>query len=110
MNVVIIGSLSCIGMIEEIEKFFVDQFGFECVTAPSDTQVGSLVKIQQRYIEKIAAADLVVVCPKDFRRVTVEDVDKEAYEEILYMGESTSYEIALAKQFNKPVVYWTPWV
>lgn len=65
------------------------------IHSPLDNQDGELVDIQRAFIDKLAAADVIVAiskpndeCPWKFT-----------------FGESTSYELALADYFKKKVVY-----
>lgn len=99
MVVTIIGSLSNKKEMEEI-KAFLERRGFK-VNSPGDPEVQKkpLEDIQSTWIEKIEEADLIVAVPKDVALTANGD---SKY--ILEFGESTSYEMAIARRFNKPIL------
>ena len=70
------------------------------IHTPMDDQNGSLYAIQRKFIEKIAEADIVFVVPKALK-------DKSGYWTPinLVIGESTSYELAIANYLNKFVCF-----
>lgn len=100
MVVTIIGSLSNEKEMEEI-KAFLEEEGFK-VNSPGDPEIQKkpLVDIQSTMIEKIEEADLVVAVPEDVALTANGD---SKY--ILEFGESTSYEMAIARKFNKPILF-----
>lgn len=100
MVVTIIGSLSNKKEMEEI-KVFLEEEGFK-VNSPGDPEIQKkpLVDIQSTRIEKIEEADLIVAVPKDVA-LTANGGSKY----ILEFGESTSYEMAIARKFNKPILF-----
>lgn len=104
MNIVIISSLSNEEDIKTLREVFQSFNGgvFDVIT-PLDDQTGSLCNLQLGYIEKIEGADLVVAIPK--KRILNPVADIGTTIEYIF-GESTSYEIAIARHFNKPFVIW----
>ena len=100
MIVTIIGSLRKKKEMDEI-KAFLEKCG-AIVNSPGDPEVQKkpLVDIQSTWIEKIEEADLIVAVPKDVALTTNGD---SKY--ILEFGESTSYEMAIARRFNKPILF-----
>lgn len=72
------------------------------VNVPGDpeAQKEPLVDIQRRWIEKIEEADLIIAVPK---RVAMTANGDSKY--VLEFGESTSYEMAIARRFNKPILF-----
>lgn len=98
MIVTIIGSLSKADRIKEVRKHL-EKMG-NIVNAPIDPELQKLplVQIQMKWIEKIKEADIIIAIPKSVEGKT------NGSGEISYMfGESTSYEMAIAAEFNKPV-------
>lgn len=100
MVVTIIGRLSKKKEMDEIKAFW-EQCG-AVVNSPGDPEVQKkpLVDIQSTWIEKIEEADLIVAVPKDVALTANGD---SKY--ILEFGESTSYEMAIARRFNKPILF-----
>ena len=100
MIVTIIGSLRKKKEMDEI-KAFLEKCG-AIVNSPGDPELQKepLVDIQRTWIEKIEKADLIVALPKDIA-LTAHGDNKY----ILEFGESTSYEMAIARRFNKPILF-----
>ena len=100
MIVTIIGSLTKKKEMNEI-KAFLEKCG-AIVNSPGDPELQKepLVNIQRTWIEKIEEADLIVAVPKDVALTANGD---STY--ILEFGESTSYEMAIARRFNKPILF-----
>ena len=100
MIVTIIGSLRKKKEMDEI-KAFLEKCG-AIVNSPGDPELQKkpLVDIQRTWIEKIEKADLIVAIPKDVA-LTAHGDNKY----ILEFGESTSYEMAIARRFNKPILF-----
>ena len=100
MIVTIIGSLRKKKEMNEI-KAFLEKCG-AIVNSPGDPEVQKepLVDIQRTWIKKIEEADLIVAIPKDVALTANGD---SKY--ILEFGESTSYEMAIARRFNKPILF-----
>ena len=100
MIVTIIGSLRKKKEMDEIKAFW-EQCG-AVVNSPGDPELQKepLVDIRGTWIEKIEEADLIVAVPKDVALTANGD---SKY--ILEFGESTSYEMAIARRFNKPILF-----
>ena len=100
MIVTIIGSLRKKKEMDKIKSFWVRHGAI--VNSPEDPKVQKepLVDIQKTWIKKIEEADLVVAVPKDVALTANGD---SKY--ILEFGESTSYEMAIARRFNKPILF-----
>lgn len=100
MVVTIIGSLTKKKEMDKI-KAFLEKRG-AIVNSPGDPELQKepLVDIQGTWIEKIEKADLIVAIPKD---VALTSHGDNKY--ILEFGESTSYEMAIARRFNKPILF-----
>ena len=100
MIVTIIGSLTKKKEMDEV-KAFLEKCG-AVVNSPGDPELQKepLVDIQGTWIEKIEKADLIVAIPKDVALTANGD---SKY--ILEFGESTSYEMAIARRFNKPILF-----
>ena len=100
MIVTIIGSLRKKKEMNEI-KAFLEKCG-AIVNSPGDPELQKepLINIQRTWIEKIEEADLIVAIPKDVALTANGD---SKY--ILEFGESTSYEMAIARRFNKPILF-----
>ena len=100
MVVTIIGSLTKKKEMDEIKAFW-EQCG-AVVNSPGDPEVQKkpLIDIQSTWIEKIEEADLIVAVPKDVALTANGDSNY-----ILEFGESTSYEMAIARRFNKPILF-----
>ena len=100
MVVTIIGSLTKKKEMDKI-KAFLEKRG-AIVNSPGDPELQKepLVDIQGTWIEKIEKADLIVAIPKDVA-LTAHGGNKY----ILEFGESTSYEMAIARRFNKPIFF-----
>lgn len=100
MVVTIIGSLTKKKEMDEIKTFWK---GRGCiVNSPGDAEIQKepLVDIQRTWIEKIEEADLIIAIPKGVALTANGD---SKY--ILEFGESTSYEMAIARRFNKPILF-----
>lgn len=98
MTVTIIGSLSKAERMKLIKRFL-ETKGVD-VNIPLEKEIQSLpiVQIQKKWIEKIKEADYIVAVPEDTT------FDGNGSGEIKYLfGESTSYEMAIADEFHKPV-------
>lgn len=100
MIVTIIGSLTKKKEMNEIKAFW-ERLG-AVVNSPGDPEVKKkpLIDIQKTWIEKIEEANLVIAIPKDVY-LTANGSSKY----ILEFGESTSYEMAIARRFNKPILF-----
>lgn len=100
MVVTIIGSLTKKKEMDKIKAFFEKRGAI--VNSPGDPELQKepLVDIQGMWIEKIEKADLIVAIPKDVA-LTAHGDNKY----ILEFGESTSYEMAIARRFNKPILF-----
>lgn len=100
MTVTIIGSLTTEEEMKDIKKYF-EHLGFKvnCPGKDLDVQKQPLVDIYSAYIKKIEEADLIIAVPKK----TAATADGGS-EYIFQFGEATSYEIAIAKRFNKNIV------
>lgn len=100
MIVTIIGSLRKKKEMDEIKAFWEGRGAI--VNSPVDPEIQKepLVNIQRTWIEKIEEADLIVAVPKDVALTANGD---SKY--ILEFGESTSYEMAIARRFNKPILF-----
>ena len=100
MVVTIIGSLTKKKEMDKI-KAFLEKRG-AIVNSPGAPEIKKepLVDIQGTWIEKIEKADLIVAIPKDVALTAYGD---NKY--ILEFGESTSYEMAIARRFNKPILF-----
>lgn len=102
MVIVIIGSNNAsVKKIEACKKFFTDM-GHE-VHSPIDNgrKDMHLFTKQTSWIYMIKQADLIVAIPK-----SVETVSGGTSSFNLEFGESTSYEIAIARYFYKVIIYW----
>lgn len=100
MIVTIIGSLRKKKEMDEIKAFW-ERCG-AVVNSPGDPELQKepLVDIQRTWIKKIEEADLIVAVPKDVALTANGD---SRY--ILEFGKSTSYEMAIARRFNKPILF-----
>lgn len=100
MVITIIGSLTRKKEMDEI-KAFLEGCG-SVVNSPGDPKVQKepLVDIQRMWIEKIEEADLIIAVPKNVAQTANGD---SKY--VLEYGESTSYEMAIARRFNKPILF-----
>ena len=100
MVITIIGSLARKKEMDEI-KAFCEGCG-SVVNSPGDPEVQKepLVDIQRTWIEKIEEADLIIAVPKSVAMTANGD---SKY--VLEFGESTSYEMAIARRFNKPILF-----
>lgn len=100
MVVTIIGSMTKKKEMDKI-KAFLEKRG-AIVNSPGDPELQKepLVDIQGTWIEKIEKADLIVAIPKD---VALTSHGDNKY--ILEFGESTSYEMAIARRFKKPILF-----
>lgn len=100
MVVTIIGSLTKKKEMDVIKAFWKGR-GF-VVNSPGDPEIQKkpLVDIQRTWIEKIEEADLIIAIPKNVALTANGD---SKY--VLEFGESTSYEMAIARRFNKPILF-----
>ena len=100
MIVTIIGSLTKKKEMDKIKSFLVRHGAI--VNSPEDPEVQKepLVDIQRTWIKKIEEADLIVAIPKDVALTANGD---SKY--ILEFDESTSYEMAIARRFNKNILF-----
>lgn len=100
MVVTIIGSLIKKKEIDEIKAFWEGRGAV--VNAPGDPEIRKepLVDIQRIWIEKIEESDLIVAIPKGVAMTANGD---SKY--VLEFGESTSYEMAIARRFNKQILF-----
>lgn len=100
MVVTIIGSLTKKKEMDKI-KAFLEKRG-AIVNSPGDPELQKepLVDIQRTWIEKIEEADLIIAIPKS---VSLTANGDSKY--VLEFGESTSYEMAIARRFNKPILF-----
>lgn len=100
MIVTIIGSLTKKKLMEEIKTFWESRGAV--VNSPGDPEIQKepLVDIQRTWIEKIEEADLIIAIPKGVALTANGD---SKY--VLEFGESTSYEMAIARRFNKPILF-----
>ena len=101
MIVTIIGSYSNTNKMKECKEYW-ERFGHK-VNCPCDPgrEDMSLIEKQSSWIEKIEEADLVVSIPKEIK---MQGHGASAY--VHEFGESTSYEMAIALRFKKPIVIW----
>lgn len=100
MVVTIIGSLTKKQEMDEIKAFWEGHGAV--VNSPGDPELQKepLVDIQRTWIEKIEEADLIVAVPKGVAMTANGD---NKY--VLEFGESTSYEMAIARRFKKPIAF-----
>ena len=100
MIVTIIGSLTKKKEMDEIKAFWEGRGAV--VNSPGDPEIRKepLIDIQRTWIEKIEEADLIIAIPKSVS-LTVNGDSKY----VLEFGESTSYEMAIARRFNKPILF-----
>lgn len=101
MIITIIGSLSKRTEMNECKEYF-ERFGHR-VNTPNDPELQkkSLYEIQCSWIQAIKEADLVVAIPK-----MISLAQSAKSDEVLEFGESTSYEMAIATEFEKRLIYW----
>lgn len=99
MIVTIIGSYTNSKEMKEVKEHF-ERFGHK-VNCPCDPGRDKmpLVEKQGEWIDKIKEADLVVAIPK-----VIHMSERPKAEYVYEFGESTSYEMAIAYNFNKRVV------
>lgn len=109
MKIVIIGSLRNADEIKMAKQTILSQLsyrGYLEIVTPVDEEfqdnlslsvdsgrsltLASLFEIQKRYVGHILSSDLVIVVPKDDGSI----------------GESTSYEMAMASYYDKPIFIW----
>lgn len=94
MKVVICGSHSMDKEMADCAIYFKEMLpGIENEIITPFTEDISLVVKMERYVSHIATADLVVIIPK-------------AFSPEMNIGESTTYELAMARFFKKQIVYW----
>ena len=102
MKIVICGSVK--NSIDEIniaaayfERLFKNVENLLEIVTP-EIKIESIYKAQLIYVREIKSADLVVIVPKF--------INYENTFHIYDIGESTSYEMAIAKSCNIPVIIW----
>lgn len=102
MIVTVIGSITASkDKMIACKKFF-ERFGHEVRTPVDDgVQELSLIGIQTIWIDYIEESDLIVAIPKVLQLESHGSSRQE-----LTFEESTSYEMAIANKFKKPVVFW----
>lgn len=100
MIATIIGSLSKKEEMQVLKETF-EHLGFH-VNCPTDEtlQKEPLLEIQKTWIKKIEDADLIIVVPKNLSMTSNGGTDY-----VITLGESTSYELAIATRFGKPVLW-----
>lgn len=99
MVVTIIGSMTTKKEMDKIKAFWKRR---GAVVNSPEVQKEPLVDIQRTWIEKIEEADLIIAIPKGVAMTANGD---SKY--VLEFGESTSYEMAIAKRFNRPVLFFS---
>lgn len=107
IDVVICGSINHNGtdmvkVRDFLKMIFKDCIGITDPISVNEEYGGKLTDCQRYYVDKIRYADLVIIIPKRLK----ENLAKNAME--WEMGESTSYEYAIAKHFNKPIQFIDP--
>lgn len=100
MIVTIIGSLSKKEDMFKIKEFFEDRGHTVNCPADPELQKEPLLIIQQKWIRKIEEADLIVVVSKC---IVLEGNGNAKH--TLTLGESTSYELAIATRFQKQILF-----
>lgn len=103
MVVTIIGSCSSVYVYDmNLCKDFFESIGF-VVNCPCDKERNGMTifEKQRDWLGKIKDSDLIVLIPKAMEKHMTEDRYFQ-----FNIGESTSYELAIAKEFNKKVVIW----
>lgn len=100
MIVTIIGSLTKKKEMDEIKAFWEGRGAV--VNSPGDPEIQKepLVDIQRTWIEKNEEADFIIAIPKNVAMTANGD---SKY--VLEFGESTSYEMAIARRFNKQILF-----
>ncbi len=110
IEVTVIGSLSRSEDMQKVKEVLGNIFYKDCesitVNIPCESrfQDRPLLTNQIDWFNKIKRSDFIVAIPKD---ITINDNccnDRSTYKPVF--GESTSYEIAIAKNFNKPIFIW----
>lgn len=101
MIVTIIGSLTKKKEMDKIKDFW-ERLG-AVVNSPGDPEVQKkpLIDIHRTWIEKIEGADLVIAVPKGVAL----GGNRSCCKYVLEFGLSTSYEMAIARRFNKPILF-----
>lgn len=102
MEITVIGSVKQMEVINNVAEYF-RQFHIK-VNTPSDQNDRSLLTKQEHCIMDIGASDLVIAIPKSITEKTGKDIPRTILE--LEFGESTSYEIAIARKLGIPVIIW----
>lgn len=100
MVVTIIGSMTKKKEMDKIKAFLEKRGAIVNYPGDPELQKEPLENIQRTWIEKIEKADLIVALPKDVA-LTANGDGKY----ILEFGESTSYAMAIARRFNKPIFF-----
>lgn len=101
MIITIIGSCKNKESMNACKEYW-ERFGHK-VNCPcdSDRDGMSLITKQSDWIKKIEESDLIVAIHKE---LSIEG--NGGTKHILDFGESTTYEMAIALRFNKPIVFW----
>ena len=102
MIITIIGSVGNAVIMEKVKSFFEHDLK-ATVHTPFDNGLQSkpLMAIQERAIANIEESDLVVVVPK-----VIEYYSHGSTNAKFEFGESTSYEISIARSYGKKVLIW----
>ena len=101
-RVCIVCSISQKPICDHVRDYF-EFLDFE-VDTPFDDREGSLYERQNRYYKKIDRANLLVVIPKE--ACLLQDCDGNGTDVQFKVGESVSYEIAIARRLHIPVIIW----
>lgn len=100
-RVCIVCSTSQKDICDHVRDYF-EFLGFD-VDDPFDDRDGSLYERQNKYYKKIDRANLLVVIPKE---AWLLQKCENGTAPQLKVGESVSYEIAIAKRLKVPIVVW----
>ena len=101
MIVTIIGSYSRKEAMEKCKDFWEERGCIVNCPCDPEREHLSLFEKQSSWIERIKEANLVVAIPK-----IIVMMPNGASEYRLDIGESTSYELAIAHHFDKQVIFW----
>lgn len=97
-KIVICGSTNVsMDEIKKAEEYFAYLFETASVITPEIKPI-SIFKTQLNYVNHIKTADLVVIVPKS--------ISYNGYCSDVLIGDSTNYEMAIAKSLNIPTVIW----
>lgn len=99
MKIVICGSHSMYGQMEACKEQLLNWFDekIDDITIPDCDLDMPLVDKMENYVEAIQNCDLVVVLPKH--------ITPEGNGHTVECGESTTYEIAIARAFKKQIIF-----